>query len=122
MNTHTDNDYEQVVSRLILESPQVKITSVASDMLLDDISVDSLEKLSIAMDLEEAYDIEISDDDVEQFTSVSDIVGYVKLAVAERKEKVELMADSETAEAGEKQAKQSVDNDSADTSESAGAV
>ena len=60
MNTHTDNDYEQVVSRLILESPQVKITSVASDMLLDDISVDSLEKLSIAMDLEEAYDIEIS--------------------------------------------------------------
>ena len=122
MNTHTDNDYEQVVSRLILESPQVKITSVASDMLLDDISVDSLEKLSIAMDLEEAYDIEISDDDVEQFTSVSDIVGYVKLAVAERKEKVELMADSETAEAGEKQDDQSVDNDSADTSASADAV
>ena len=55
MNTHTDNDYEQVVSRLILESPQVKITSVASDMLLSDIGVDSLEKLSIAMDLEEAY-------------------------------------------------------------------
>jgi len=122
MNTHTDNDYEQVVSRLILESPQVKITSVASDMLLDDISVDSLEKLSIAMDLEEAYDIEISDDDVEKFTSVSDIVGYVKLAVAERKEKVELMADSETAEAGEKQDDQSVDNDSADTSASADAV
>ena len=65
---------------------------------------------------------EISDDDVEQFTSVSDIVGYVKLAVAERKEKVELMADSETAEASENQAKQSVDNDSADTSESADAV
>ncbi len=125
MNTHIDNDYEQVVSRLILESPQVKITSVASDMLLSDISVDSLEKLSIAMDLEEAYDIEISDDDVEQFTSVSDIVGYVKLAVAERKEKTQLIADSETSdptEASEKQAKQSVDNDSADTSESADAV
>ena len=125
MNTHIDNDYEQVVSRLILESPQVKITSVASDMLLSDIRVDSLEKLSIAMDLEEAYDIEISDDDVEQFTSVSDIVGYVKLAVAERKEKTQLIADSETSdptEASEKQAKQSVDNDSADTSESADAV
>ena len=125
MNTHIDNDYEQVVSRLILESPQVKITSVASDMLLSDISVASLEKLSIAMDLEEAYDIEISDDDVEQFTSVSDIVGYVKLAVAERKEKTQLIADSETSdptEASEKQAKQSVDNDSADTSESADAV
>ena len=87
MNTHTDNDYEQVVSRLILESPQVKITSVASDMLLNDISVDSLEKLSIAMDLEEAYDIEISDDEVEQFESVADIVAYITLAVKARKEK-----------------------------------
>lgn len=86
MNTHTDNDYEQVVSRLILESPQVKITSVATDMLLSDISVDSLEKLSIAMDLEEAYDIEISDEEVEQFESVADIVGYIKLAVNARKD------------------------------------
>ena len=92
MNTHTDNDYEQVVSRLILESPQVKITSVATDMLLSDISVDSLEKLSIAMDLEEAYDIEISDDEVEQFESVADIVGYIKLAVKARKEKPEIEA------------------------------
>ncbi len=92
MNTHTDNDYEQVVSRLILESPQVKITSVATDMLLSDISVDSLEKLSIAMDLEEAYDIEISDDEVEQFESVADIVGYIKLAVNARKEKPEIEA------------------------------
>lgn len=86
MNTHTDNDYEQVVSRLILESPQVKIKSVATDMLLSDISVDSLEKLSIAMDLEEAYDIEISDEEVEQFESVADIVGYIKLAVNARKD------------------------------------
>jgi len=86
MNTHTDNDYEQVVSRLILESPLVKITSVASDMLLSDISVDSLEKLSIAMDLEDAYGIEISDDEVEQFESVADIVGYIKLAVNARKD------------------------------------
>ncbi|MBT5292983.1 MAG: hypothetical protein HOL40_04595 [Cellvibrionales bacterium] len=92
MNTHTDNDYEQVVSRLILESPQVKITSVATDMLLSDISVDSLEKLSIAMDLEEAYGIEISDDEVEQFESVADIVGYIKLAVNARKEKPEIEA------------------------------
>ena len=92
MNTHTDNDYEQVVSRLILESPQVKITSVATDMLLSDISVDSLEKLSIAMDLEEAYDIEISDDEVEQFESVADIVGYITLAVNARKEKLEIEA------------------------------
>ena len=92
MNTHTDNYYEQVVSRLILESPQVKITSVATDMLLSDISVDSLEKLSIAMDLEEAYDIEISDDEVEQFESVADIVGYITLAVNARKEKPEIEA------------------------------
>lgn len=92
MNTHTDNDYEQVISRLILESPQVKITSVASDMLLGDINVDSLEKLSIAMDLEEAYDIEISDDEVERFESVADIVSHIKLAVNVRKEKAETEA------------------------------
>jgi acyl carrier protein len=114
MNTQTDNDYEQVVSRLILESPQVKIKSVSSDMLLDDISVDSLEKLSIAMDLEDAYDIEITDDEVEQFTSVSDIIGYLTLAVDSRKEK---HTRDENAEAPE-ETHQSVDNNTMDSSES----
>ena len=113
MNTHTDNDYEQVVSRLILESPQVKITSVATDMLLSDISVDSLEKLSIAMDLEEAYDIEISDEEVEQFESVADIVGYIKLAVNARKEKSKIeAAETEVKNPGESlQANMSFDTD-----------
>lgn len=113
MNTHTDNDYEQVVSRLILESPQVKIKSVATDMLLSDISVDSLEKLSIAMDLEEAYDIEISDEEVEQFESVADIVGYIKLAVNARKEKSKIeAAETEVKNPGESlQANMSFDTD-----------
>lgn len=113
MNTHTDNDYEQVVSRLILESPQVKIKSVATDMLLSDISVDSLEKLSIAMDLEEAYDIEISDEEVEQFESVADIVGYIKLAVNARKD----ISDIEAAGIEETDAEAVNSNEPSDTNE-----
>lgn len=78
----TEQDYQQVVYGLILKSPVVKITAVGVDMRLSDIKMDSLEKLSLAMDLEEVYDIEISDDEVEAFESVADIVTYLEQSVS----------------------------------------
>ncbi len=52
---------------------------------LSDIRMDSLEKLSIAMDLEEIYDLYIPDEAIEAFTFVSDIPAYLENAIANKK-------------------------------------
>ena len=77
MNT----DIDQVIYKQILNSPQVKVTTLQPDMLLDDIKIDSLEKLDMAMALEAHYSIEISDTEVEQFTSIQDVISYIEAAV-----------------------------------------
>ena len=69
------------VYNLILASPMTKIQDVEPHQNLSDIKMDSLEKLSMAMDLEEAFSIEMSDDDIEDFETVADVIDYVTRAV-----------------------------------------
>ena len=66
---------------LILASPMTKITDVEPEQVLSEIKMDSLEKLSMAMDLEETFKIEISDEDIEGFETVSDVITYLQRAV-----------------------------------------
>ena len=66
---------------LILASPMTKIKDVEPHQVLSEIKMDSLEKLSMAMDLEEAFKIEMTDEDIEGFETVSDVISYVKRAV-----------------------------------------
>ncbi len=69
------------VYNLILASPKTKIQDVEPHQNLSEIKIDSLEKLSMAMDLEEAFNIEMSDDDIEAFETVADVIDYVARAV-----------------------------------------
>ena len=69
------------VYNLILASPMTKIQDVEPHQSLSEIKIDSLEKLSMAMDLEEAFNIEMSDDDIEAFETVADVIDYVARAV-----------------------------------------
>ena len=66
---------------LILASPMTKITDVEPEQVLSEIKMDSLEKLSMAMDLEETFKIEMSDEDIEGFETVSDVITYLQRAV-----------------------------------------
>jgi len=66
---------------LILASPMTKITDVEPEQVLSEIKMDSLEKLSMAMDLEETFKIEMSDEDIEGFETVSDVITYLRRAV-----------------------------------------
>jgi len=50
--------------------------------LLDDIGMDSLKKLSIAMDLEELYALFIPDEDIEAFLTLNDMADYLNKAIA----------------------------------------
>ena len=66
---------------LILASPMTKIKDVEPQHVLSEIKMDSLEKLSMAMDLEETFNIEISDEDIEEFETVSDVITYLQSVV-----------------------------------------
>lgn len=44
---------------------------------IDDLNADSLDVVELIMALEEEFDIQISDDEVENIKSVGDIVNYI---------------------------------------------
>ena len=78
---NTPDVISTTVFDLILASPMTKIKDVEPQYVLGEIKMDSLEKLSMAMDLEETFNIEISDEDIEAFETVSDVITYLQSAV-----------------------------------------
>jgi acyl carrier protein len=62
-----------VAEQLLIDDSQVTATS----HLVDDLGADSLDILEVAMSIEEAFDIEISDDDIEKADTVQDVIDYV---------------------------------------------
>jgi acyl carrier protein len=55
---------------------------VPSAKILDDLGADSLDVVELVMALEEAFDIEIPDEDAELMNTIGDIEGYVAKRVA----------------------------------------
>ena len=45
---------------------------------IDDLGADSLDIVELVMAMEEAFDIEIPDDDAEKLQTIGDAVGYLK--------------------------------------------
>ena len=78
---NTPDVISTTVYDLILASPMTKIKDVEPEHVLSEIKMDSLEKLSMAMDLEETFQIDMSDEDIEGFETVSDVITYLQRAV-----------------------------------------
>ena len=78
---NTPDFISTTVYDLILASPMTKIQDVEPEQVLSEIKMDSLEKLSMAMDLEETFKIDMSDEDIEGFETVSDVITYLQRAV-----------------------------------------
>ena len=51
--------------------------------ILDDLGADSLDVVEMVMALEERFDIEVPDEDVEEMRTVADVERYVVNAVAQ---------------------------------------
>lgn len=73
---------EETVCEFIRTNPSAKSSQVDLASNLAELNIDSLEKLSIGMDLEDKFEIEFSDEEIEAFITVSDIVDAVDLAIA----------------------------------------
>lgn len=63
-----------VAKQLGIEANEVNITA----SFTDDLGIDSLEIFEIVMSLEEEFDIEIPNEDIEDIKSVEDISKYIE--------------------------------------------
>lgn len=70
---------EAKVRDIVCEQLGVSESDVTPDAsFLEDLGADSLDIVELVMALEEAYDIEISDDQVEKIRTVQDVVSYIE--------------------------------------------
>ncbi|WP_216828021.1 acyl carrier protein [Alkalihalobacterium elongatum] len=63
-----------IVDRLGVEESEVKPES----SFKDDLGADSLDVVELVMELEDEFDLEISDEDAEKISTVQDVVSYIQ--------------------------------------------
>lgn len=70
---------EQKVKQIIVEQLGVDENQVdATASFVDDLGADSLDIVELVMALEEAFDIDIPDEDAEKITTVKDAISYIE--------------------------------------------
>jgi acyl carrier protein len=78
-------DVEPIVKRIIAEQMGVPEEDVRLESdLTNDFNADSLDAVEIVMELEEEFDISISDEEAEALRSVEEIVEYLKERLKDR--------------------------------------
>ncbi len=70
---------EERIKKIIAEQLGVEEDDVVPDAsFVDDLGADSLDTVELVMMLEEAFDIEIPDEDAEKIQKVSQAIEYIK--------------------------------------------
>jgi acyl carrier protein len=63
-----------IVDRLGVEESEVTLEA----SFKDDLGADSLDVVELVMELEDEFDLEISDEDAEKITTVGEVVNYIQ--------------------------------------------
>ncbi len=75
-------DIEKRVKEIIAEQLGLSVEEVANESsYVDDLGANSLDVVELVMALEEEFDIEISDDELEKIRTVQDTIDYIKQRV-----------------------------------------
>ncbi len=70
---------EEKVKNIIVEKLSVEPDEVVmAASFVDDLGADSLDLVELIMAMEEAFDMEISDDQAEKLQTVQDVMNYIK--------------------------------------------
>jgi len=73
------NDLSDRIQSIVADQLGVERTEVTKDAsILDDLGADSLDVVELVMTLEEAFDIEVPDDAVEEMRTIGDIQRFVE--------------------------------------------
>ena len=74
---------EKVIDIIVekLNVPQERVKLEAS--FIDDLGADSLDLVELVMAMEEAFGMEISDDEAQKLRTVKDVIDYVKARTGE---------------------------------------
>jgi acyl carrier protein len=77
-NTDTKTDIAQRVIDIIAKSKSIPPESISLESTFDSLAIDSLDKINISFEVEEAFDIEIPDDALGSLKTVGDVVAGVQ--------------------------------------------
>lgn len=76
MNDVTRTDTASRVKTIIAEQFGIAPASVADDTTFEALGIDSLDRVELCMFLEEAFEIEIPDEEAEKITTVRQAIDY----------------------------------------------
>ena len=78
-----DTELEGRICTLVADQLGIDVAEVTPDAsILDDLGADSLDVVELVLSLEDAFDIEVSDEEVEGMRTIGDIQQYVIAHVA----------------------------------------
>ncbi|MER2088102.1 acyl carrier protein [Sporosarcina sp. JAI121] len=77
MSTVLDRVTKVIVDRLGVDESEVKMEA----SFRDDLGADSLDVVELVMELEDEFEMEISDDDAEKIATVGDAVSHIEKKV-----------------------------------------
>lgn len=80
MASFNEQDTYQKVASIIAEVLHVEPSKVTRETTLDELGADSLDKLEIVMKLEEAFAMEIDDEEAAQINSIGQAVQKINAA------------------------------------------
>lgn len=66
------------VKKIVSEQLEVEIGSLTAETTFEEIDADSLDIVELVMALEEEFDLEISDQEIENIKSVGDVIKYIE--------------------------------------------
>ena len=68
---------EDRINKIIMDHLRLTAPPLASNRLGTDFDTDSLDEIEIIMAIEEEFNIELSDDDAENFVTIADLYAFV---------------------------------------------
>jgi acyl carrier protein len=84
MNSVTREDVAEKVIKIVSEEVGIPEKNISRESAFEtDLPIDSLGMVEMTMKIEEAFNLSISDEDVESVETVGDLIDYIKAHVKE---------------------------------------